>query len=72
MLVNKLSFKEVYANLTLNAQVNGLIDTNSWTGYHWIDNLPLNFIKYSSLCEIYNEFRTFALSKFDLNLHSNC
>ena len=43
------------ANLTLNAQVKGKIDTNRWTGYHWIDNLPLNFIGYNSPCDIFNE-----------------
>ena len=43
------------ANLTLNAQVKGQIGTNSWIGYHGIDNLPLNFIGYSSPYKIFNE-----------------
>ena len=55
LLVNRLSFEEMCANLTLNAQVKGLIGTNSWIGYHGIDNLPLNFIRYSSPHEILNE-----------------
>ena len=55
LLVNRLSFEEIHANLTLNAQVKGQINTNSWRGYHEVDNLPLNFIGYSSLYKIFSE-----------------
>ena len=43
LLVNRLSFEEMHANLTLNVQMKGQTNTNSWIGYHGIDNLPLNF-----------------------------
>ena len=34
LLVNRLSSKNMYAIITLTAQVGELISTNSWTGYH--------------------------------------
>lgn len=55
VLVNRLSSKNIYAIITLTAQVGELISTNSWIGYHWIDNLPLNFIGYNFLYRICNE-----------------